>query len=225
MTSRSRWGDLGFPATQGRCSRTQLAGSTSGISSKAGTQPSPARLRRHTRGVPSPDGREQPPEPRRCAVGGAGNVYGGPFGGPGGERRSRGGPLPRCPLRNLQDPRPAHPRTLTAWLAASAGSRGPGRYIPRRWRRPVAEGRPIFSALPAPEGPRDRTASPPQPRHLPGATSPPPIQAFLRVPIIWARSRSPRLASDLTNRWLWLSQLGLTLVDCKSLFSRRTLGA
>jgi hypothetical protein len=129
------------------------------------------------------------------------------------------------PSRACRARAPPTPGTLTAWLAASAGGRGPGRYIPRHWRRPAAEGRPILSALPAPEGPRDRTASPPQPRHLPGATSPAPIQAFLRVPIIRARSGSPRPAPDLTNRWLWLSQLGPTLADCKSLFSRPTTGA
>lgn len=142
---------------------------------------SPARLERgrlprgcegSTPGLLGSDRGEQPPERRRRAVGGAGNVYRGLDGGPGGEQRSRGGPLPGSPLQSLQGPRPAHPRDTYGLAGCSAGGRGPGRYIPRRWRWPAAEGRLILSALPAPEGPRDLTASPPQPRHLPGATSP-----------------------------------------------------
>lgn len=158
-------------------------------------------------------------------MGGAGNVYGGPLGGPGGERRFRGGPLPRCPLRSLQGPSPAHPQDTyrlagcLCWgpqaraLHPAALEAACGRGAPDP-QRPARAGRAA-----RPHGVTSAAASPSR-RYLA-----PPIQAFLRVPIIRARSRSPRPASDLTNRWLCLSQLGLTLADCKSLLSGRTLGA
>lgn len=171
-----------------------------------------------TRGLPGPDSGEQPPERRRCAVGGAGNVYGRPFGGPGGERRSRGGPLPCCPLQSLQGPRPAHPRDTyglagcLCWgpLGPDATSRGTGGGL-----RPRGAG----SSAPCPRRKGRATAR----RHLrsrvtfPALPRPPPIQAFLRVPIIRARSRSPRPAPDLTNRWLWLFQFDHTLLSGRTL--------
>lgn len=46
MTCGSRVGALGFPALGGRCSRTQLASSTLGVASRAGTRPPPAQLPR-----------------------------------------------------------------------------------------------------------------------------------------------------------------------------------
>lgn len=188
----------------------------------------PARLERDrpprgcegsTPGLPGPDRGEQPPERRRCAVGGAGNVYGGPLGEP----RSRGGPLPDSGTPLLEfAPRPPPGHLRPDWLpllgAAGPGatSRGAGGGLRPRGAR---------SSAPCPRRKGRATAR----RHLRSrvtfpALPRPPHQAFLRVPITRALSRSPRLSSVLTNRSLWLSPLGCALATCKSLVSRHIHG-
>lgn len=89
------------------------------------------------------------------------------------------------------DPRPparrGSPGGTYGRRAGSAGGRGPPRYIPRRWRRPAAEGPRIFSALLAPEGARDHTASPPRPRHLLLGAPSPTARHSSRSPNHWPR--------------------------------------
>lgn len=157
-------------------------------------------------------------------MGGAGNVYRGLDGGPGGERRSRGGPLPGSPPEPAGPaPRPPAGHLRPGWLlcwgpraralhpAALEVACGRGAPDPQR---PARAGRAA-----RPHGVTSAAASPSR-RYLS-----PPIQAFLRVPITRALPRTPRLAPVLTNSSPWLSQLGLTLANRKSFFSDHTLGA